>query len=361
MREYWEVVMSFLKKHWQVILSGLFVGAVAVLLVALGNPKNMGFCIACFVRDIAGGLGLHRAEVVQYVRPEIIGLILGAFFMSLIGKEFKAQGGSAPLTRFILGFGVMIGALMFLGCPLRMVLRIGGGDLNAVVGLVGFAAGILLGVFSLNKGFSLKRSYALPKLEGYAMPIINAALLILLASGSVLLIYSEKGPGSMHAPVYAALIAGLAVGAIAQKTRLCMVAGIRDSVMFKDFHMLFAFVGILAATLIGNAITGNLHFGFADQPVAHTDGLWNALGMLLVGFASVLLGGCPLRQLILSGTGNADSGVAVLGMTVGAAFCHNFKLASSAEGPTPNGKIAVLIFLAVTALIAVCNIQKAKE
>ena len=37
----------------------------------------------------------------------------------------------------------MIGALMFLGCPLRMVIRIGGGDWNALVGLVGFISGIL--------------------------------------------------------------------------------------------------------------------------------------------------------------------------------------------------------------------------
>ena len=39
----------------------------------------------------------------------------------------------------------MIGALIFLGCPPRMMIRIAGGDLNAVVGLVGFAAGILSG------------------------------------------------------------------------------------------------------------------------------------------------------------------------------------------------------------------------
>ena len=53
------------KEHILIILSGLIVGAVAVMLVAFGNPANMGFCIACFLRDIAGGVGLHRAEVVQ--------------------------------------------------------------------------------------------------------------------------------------------------------------------------------------------------------------------------------------------------------------------------------------------------------
>ena len=51
----------------------------AVLLQWMGNPGNMGVCVACFNRDIAGGIGLHRAAVVQYLRPEIIGMVLGAF------------------------------------------------------------------------------------------------------------------------------------------------------------------------------------------------------------------------------------------------------------------------------------------
>ncbi len=53
------------------------VGIIAVLLVYFGNPVNMGFCIACFVRDIAGSVGLHRAPIVQYIRPEIIGMVIG--------------------------------------------------------------------------------------------------------------------------------------------------------------------------------------------------------------------------------------------------------------------------------------------
>ena len=69
----------------------------------------------------------------------------------------------------------MIGALVFLGCPLRMLLRLGGGDPNAIVGLVGFIVGILVGVFFLKKGFTLRRAYDQSKLEGSAFP---AALLI---------------------------------------------------------------------------------------------------------------------------------------------------------------------------------------
>ena len=79
-----------------VIIAGAAVGLAALILTALGNPTNMGFCIACFLRDISGAVGLHSAAKVQYVRPEIIGLVLSAFIMSVASKEFKARAGSPP-------------------------------------------------------------------------------------------------------------------------------------------------------------------------------------------------------------------------------------------------------------------------
>ena len=62
--------------------AGILCGVVAAILAYFGNPANMAFCIACFVRDMAGALGMHQAEVVQYARPEIVGLVLGAFAIS---------------------------------------------------------------------------------------------------------------------------------------------------------------------------------------------------------------------------------------------------------------------------------------
>ena len=135
--------------------------------------------------------------------------------IALIGKEFSPKGGSAPITRFFLGAFVMIGALVFLGCPLRMVLRIGGGDLNAVVGLVGFACGILGGIFFLNKGFSLKRTYKMTTSEAVTLPIGLALLFVLVLLVPSLFAASEEGPGSMHAPIIIALIA---VSSLAAKT-----------------------------------------------------------------------------------------------------------------------------------------------
>ncbi len=357
--------MSKMNEHLPVILAGLVVGIASVVLVALGNPVNMGFCIACFLRDIAGSVGMHRAAVVQYIRPEIIGLVLGAMAMALVGKEFKVRGGSSPMTRFVLGFCVMVGALMFLGCPLRMVIRLGGGDGNAILGLVGFILGIFVGTLFLKKGFSLKKSQPQPKIEGVLMPAVNVGLLILVIAAPAFLFFSTEGPGSMKAPIAVALIAGLVVGAIAQRSRLCMAGGIRDALMLRDFHLLMGFVAIFVAVLVGNLIVGGMGLrggftpGFAGQAVAHTDGLWNLLGMALVGLGSVLLGGCPLRQLILSGSGNSDSSVAVLGMVVGAAFCHNFGLASSGDGPTLAGKVAVIIGLVLVCAIGAGNTKKA--
>ena len=360
--------MDTKKEKTMIVIGGLVIGVIASLLVFFGNPANMGFCIACFLRDTAGALGLHRAGAVQYIRPEIIGLVLGSLLMAVSKKEFAAKGGSSPLTRFILGFFAMIGCLMFLGCPFRMILRLAGGDLNALLGLLGFVLGILAGVFFLKRGYSLKRTYAQSKLDGVIFPVIQVVVFILLVAAPAFIFFTEAGggPGAKHAAIAISLIAGLIVGALAQRTRLCMVGGIRDVVLFREPKLLMGFGAILVSALICNliltAVTGTsfFHLGFAEQPIAHTDGLWNCLGMLLVGFGCVLLGGCPLRQLVLSGEGNSDSAVTVLGLIAGAAFAHNFGLASSANGPTGAGKIAVIVGIVVVALIACLNTFKKK-
>lgn len=103
------------KEKTTIVVAGVLVGVISAMLVFFGNPANMGFCIACFLRDTTGALGLHSAAAVQYIRPEIIGLVLGACIVSLITKEFRPRGGSAPVTRFTLGAFVTIGCLMSLG------------------------------------------------------------------------------------------------------------------------------------------------------------------------------------------------------------------------------------------------------
>lgn len=188
------------KERVILVVCGVVAAAVAIMLASSGNPGNMAICIACFVRDTAGAMKLQTNETVQYLRPEIIGIIVGACVMAFANKEFKATAGSSPFTRFVLGFVMMIGCLVFLGCPLRMVLRMAGGDLNAWVALIGFAAGIGVGVLFLKKGFSLGRAEAVKKAEGLALPVIVIAVFVLSITTTVFAV-SQSGPGSMHAPV----------------------------------------------------------------------------------------------------------------------------------------------------------------
>lgn len=323
----------------------------------------MGFCIACFIRDSAGALGLHRAAAVEYLRPEIIGVVLGAFLISIGRKEFSAKGGSSPFTRFIMGFFVMIGCLMFLGCPFRMLLRLAGGDFNALFGLAGFACRNRLRCIFPDTRLQLKENLSSEFFRRYYLP--SAPGCIPDSSGwfsdTSALYGSRRRTGCFACPDHLLLVFGIAAGIIGQVTRLCMAGGIRDLILFKDSRLIIGFVCILVAALIGNIVLGFFHPGFANQPIAHTDGLWNFLGMVLAGLGSSLLGGCPFRQLILAGEGNTDSAVTWLGLLTGAAFAHNFGLASSAAGPTPAGKAAVVIGLVVLLCIAAANTFGKKE
>ena len=143
-------------------------------------------------------------------------------------------------------------------------------------------------------------------------------MLFLVFKASFLL-FSQQGPGAQHAPLLLSLGGGLVLGALSQRSRFCTIGGIRDFLMFRDNYLLTGFLAALAVALVGNLLTGGFKFGFAGQPVAHTDGLWNFLGMALAGWAATLLGGCPLRQLVAASEGNTDCAVTVFGIIAGAA------------------------------------------
>jgi YedE family putative selenium metabolism protein len=339
--------------------TGMFIGVVAVGLQKMGNPANMGICVACFARDISGSLGLHRADIVQYLRPEILGFVLGSFVAAVIFREFRPRAGSAPMIRFILGAFAMIGALVFLGCPWRAMLRLSGGDWNALFGIAGLVGGIWVGSLFLKSGYDLGRSQKTHMAAGLALPFISAGFLLLMLifpqipgkGQSGILFYSVTGPGSMHAPFIFSLGAGLVIGFVAQRSRFCTMGAIRDLILFRQTHLLSGILALVVAAFVLNLVLGQFKPGFQNQPIAHTMGLWNFGGMVLAGLAFALAGGCPGRQVFMAGEGDGDAAVFVLGMIAGAAFSHNFGLASSTKGVGPHGITAVLIGLAACLLI----------
>lgn len=348
---------------------GVVVGVLIAILAAGGNPANMAICAACFIRDMAGALELHTSDKVQYFRPEIVGFVVGAFIMALATREYRSTAGSSPMIRFVLGFIMMIGALVFLGCPLRMVIRMSAGDLNAWVGLIGLVLGIVTGSLFLKAGFSLGREFDTGKAAGAVLPIVLAVLLVVSLTTTVFAA-STAGPGSKHAFWLVSLAVALIIGALAQQTRICFVGGVRNLVLMRDVTLLIPIVGIFVIMLVYNIATGGFKLSFAGQPIAHSQHLWNILGLYAVGFAGTLAGGCPLRQMILAGQGSSDAAVTFLGMLVGAACAHNFGLAGVAAsaatadtpavagGPALAGQIVLVVGIALLFVIAAVNVRR---
>jgi uncharacterized protein len=244
-----------------------------------------------------------------------------------------------------------------------------GGDGNAIVGLAGLTAGIWVGVLFLRSGYTLGRSQKEMKFSGWIFPAAMMALLLLLLVAPQLgrtaegaptgpIFFSQKGPGSQHAPLLISLVVGLAVGFLAQRTRLCTMGAIRDVILIRNTHLLSGILGILITAFVVNLLLGQFKAGFSEQPIAHTNQPWNFLGMALSGLAFVLAGGCPGRQLFLAGEGDGDAAVFATGMIVGAGFAHNFSAASSAAGPGPFGPIAVIIGLAFCVVVGFAMREK---
>ena len=352
---------SFFASRIGIIVVGLVLGALAASLQKWGNPANMGICVACFTRDIAGALGLHRAGIVQYVRPEIPGFCLGAFLAALMFREFRPRTGSAPIVRFLLGMCAMIGALIFLGCPWRAMLRLVGGDWNALLGLAGLIMGIGLGVMFLRAGFNLGRSNSARPVVGLALPVVMLGLLLLAVfypsvGENAALFRSVQGPGAQAAPIVASILVGLLVGFLAQRTRFCTVGAFRDLILMRDWHLFSGILAFMVAALVMNLIYGQFHPGFTrglteageviKQPAAHTVHWLNVMGMVLAGLSFTLAGGCPGRQIFLSGEGDGDAAMFVLGMLMGAGVAHNF-LMVGAQTLAPYAAVGGLVLVLV--------------
>ena len=394
---------------WIVGAAGLFIGAVAAWLVSQGNPGNMGLCIACFWRDITGFFvgGTTKQAGVAYIRPEIIGVILGALGASVATKEFKPRGGSSTLLRFVLGFVFMSSALVFLGCTVRAWVRLGGGDLTALWGLLGIIIGVAIGVLILKSGYNLGRAKGVPKWTGWIVPAIGVILLVFAlittyggkpgfatltpangkavvpgevvvttdgtvikpadatlvdgavigADGTVLadadkVAATKPMPGGKRAPLLISLLAGIVIGVVAQRSRFCSIGGIRDAILIRRYDLLFGVIGLLIGATVVNLIFGQYSLGFEGQPVAHNDVLGNVVAMTIAGLSAVMLGGCPMRQTIMGAEGDADAAAAVIGMVVGAGFTHWAGIASSPAGLAANAWPAMAAMAVVLAAIA---------
>lgn len=335
--------MTRSREFWLTVATALLLGAFGVLLSVWGNPENSGICVSCFIENSAGALGLHDNANMQYLRPELIGFVLGSTVSALAFRDFQSRGGSAPLSRLFLGIFLIFGCAVFIGCPIKLFLRLSAGDLTAVAGVLGLCAGVWAGLRGLANGVELVRQVRGRATGGHLMPLLFLLLLVFFVLRPGFLLFSSKGGGAQFAPWMLALGAGLLLGGLAQRTRFCITGSIRNTFLMglrvPAFWGMLAFV---AAAVIANLASGRFNPGLYGQPGAHLEHLWSFLGMGLVGWISVLIGGCPFRQLVKAGEGDADAGLVVAGMFIGGALSQSWGIAATAAGVSPAGKIAVL-------------------
>ena len=168
----------------------------------------------------------------------------------------------------------------------------------------------------------------------------------------------------MHAPIALALVAGLVVGALAQKTRLCMVGGIRDAVLFRDFHLLLGLYRHLGGGPGGQpSVTGNFTLSFTGAAGGpHRRPVERRLAWSWWALAQRAAGRLPAAPADPGGQRQQRQRRHRAGHVGGrrlSATTSAWPLRPS--GPTANGKIAVILGLVVVAAIALLNIQKQRK
>lgn len=336
--------VSLRDRHlWTVLGAGLLLGVLGVMLSVWGNPQNSGICVSCFIENSAGALGLHDNARMQYLRPELIGFVLGGSVSALAFREFRSRGGSAPLPRLFAGFFLIVGCAVFIGCPIKLFLRFTAGDLTTLAGVGGLLFGVWIGLQGMARGVHFGGSREERGGSGVLVPAFFTLLLVFFLAKPGFIIFSGQGSAAQHAPWLIALGSGLTLGALAQRSRFCITGAVRDSfLMGHRAPLLWGLAAFIGAAVVVNMASGRFSLGFYGQPGAHLDHLWSFLGMGLVGWISVLIGGCPFRQMVKAGEGDADAGLVVIGMFIGGALVQSWGIAATAAGVSLPGKVALL-------------------
>jgi hypothetical protein len=133
------------------------VAGIAGELLDVSPPAAYGLCSACHGRDLADWI-LNRTEHAglfvtaagaSWPLLTVVGLVLGSFVAARRNGEYGSINIGGNVRQFVFGAVVMGAALFVGGCPTRIILRTGYGDVAGVLALGGVAAGVVLGTFSL--------------------------------------------------------------------------------------------------------------------------------------------------------------------------------------------------------------------
>ena len=143
-----------------------------------------------------------------------------------------------------------------------------------------------------------------------------------------------KNAAIIAVPIVTILL-GILIGWLGQRSGFCSIGGFRDFFLFRHTRLLYGYIALIIGAFIGYLVFWLItpsafeHFfwlmtsGLTPVPGAPA-GLTVVgyivlaiVGGIAVGIIGVLLGGCPLRQVVMTSEGNLKSLCFVIGMCVG--------------------------------------------
>jgi hypothetical protein len=142
------------------VIYGLVVGVLAVVVgqwLGVSPPAAYGLCSACHGRDLADWLLNHVEGKNLFVTAAgagwplltVVGLVIGALVAAKRNSEFASINLGGNARQFAYGAVVMGSALFVGGCPTRIIIRSGFGDVAGMLALGGVATGIVAATLSM--------------------------------------------------------------------------------------------------------------------------------------------------------------------------------------------------------------------
>jgi hypothetical protein len=143
--------------------SPIFYGIVVAFVAAIAGqwwispPAAYGLCSACHGRDLVSWTLNHIEGKHLFVTAAgagwplftVVGVVAGSLLASKRNGEYRALNLGGNVRQFGYGAVVMCAALFVGGCPTRIIIRTGYGDVAAVLTLGGIAAGIVAATLSM--------------------------------------------------------------------------------------------------------------------------------------------------------------------------------------------------------------------
>jgi uncharacterized protein len=336
-------------RPWPVIPSALVIAALSVFLFAFDRPWTASEGLRNWGDGFFQALGFNiQADLLP---PHLysgsvlnLGLLFGGMTTALLSREFAVR--PAPLKELMKGAlgGVLMGsgAVLAFGCNI-------GGFFSALSALsasgAGMMAGLLIGAFIGTRYLIRENAKVIatgrlpfpstceaaprpaPRSRAFKLQPVTGALM-LAAVFALGFFYHGFG----HARLSIFLYFGLALGAVLQRSRFCLVNAFREPFMSgKSDHTRAAALALIFS-MIGFAILKATDLKDASEWVFPSFWLGALFGGVLFGTGMVLAGGCGAGSIWRAGEGHVKLWVAVLFFAVSASMMRQLLVRTNLIG-----------------------------